>query len=96
MSDFRKKKDCPTSFELADSVASRLSGDRALRIAGHLGSCDFCAAEIEFYRHYPPAALPETPGPIPDPLFELAHSMLTKESISRSRLEFLLDDAREV
>jgi hypothetical protein len=95
MSYFRKEKDCPSSYELADSVVGQLGGDQALRIAGHLASCDFCAAEIEFYKHYPPVmfSAEPAPGPIPDPLFELAQSTLTKESVSRSRLEFLLDEA---
>ena len=93
MSYFRKEKDCPSSYELADSVVGQLSGDQALRIACHLGSCDFCAAEIEFYKHYPPVMFSVEPDPIPDPLFELAQSMLTKESVSRSQIEFLLDEA---
>ena len=93
MSYFRKEKDCPSSYELADSVVGQLSGDQALHIARHLGSCDFCAAEIEFYKHYPPVMFSVEPDPIPDPLFELAQSMLTKESVSRSQIEFLLDEA---
>ena len=93
MSHFRKEKDCPSSYELADSVVGQISGDQALRIASHLHSCDFCAAEIEFYKHYPPVMFSVEPQPIPDPLFELAQSTLTKESVSRSRIEFLLDEA---
>jgi hypothetical protein len=93
MSHFRKKKDCPSSYELADSVVGHLSGDQALRIANHLGSCDFCAAEIEFYKHYPPVMFSVEPGPIPEPLFELAQATLTKESVSHSQIEFLLDEA---
>jgi len=93
MSHFRKKKDCPSSYELADSVVGQLSGDLALRIAAHLASCDFCAAEIEFYKHYPPVMFSVEPVPIPEPLFELAQSTLTKESVSRSHIEFLLDEA---
>ena len=93
MSSFRKEKDCPSSYELADSVVGQLTGEQAIRIAGHLSKCDFCAAEIEFYKHYPPVMFAVEPEPIPDPLFELAQSMLTKESVSRSGLEFLLDEA---
>ena len=93
MSHFRKKKDCPSSYELADSVVSQLNGDQALRVAGHLNTCDFCAAEIEFYKHYPPVMFSVEPEPNPEPLFELAQSTLTKESVSRSRIEFLLDEA---
>ncbi len=53
----------------------------------HLRTCDFCAAEAEFYEHYPindeaheVVSSPE----IPEPLFELAEAILSKKEPSRS------------
>ncbi len=53
----------------------------------HLRSCDFCAAEAEFYEHYPihddfaePISSPE----MPEPLFELAEAILSKKEPSRT------------
>jgi hypothetical protein len=90
MSRFRKEKDCPSSLELAESVAVDLDGLVGLGLANHIGRCDFCAAELEFYRHYPPEPVLVSTPPIPKPLFELAESILTRETIHISRLELLL------
>src|SRR5690348_540589 len=54
MSDFRKHKHCPSSFELAEAATGMISGKSGLRIATHLAACDFCSAELEFYRACPP------------------------------------------
>ena len=93
MSGFRKKKECPTSYELVDMVNREVDGVDGLRIAAHLAVCDFCSAELELYRAYPliDEGASETPA-LPTPLFELAQTMLTRETIHISRLEYLLKE----
>lgn len=93
MSHFRKKKDCPDSYELADSIIGQMSGEQGLRIAKHIGWCDFCAAELELYQHFPPYDLDVPAPPIPIALRELAESLLTGETIHISKLEGLFRDA---
>jgi len=93
MSNFRKEKDCPTSFELADAADVELNGRDGLRLAAHLASCDFCAAELEFYKHYPPDLAEIAVPPMPRPLLELAEALIAKETIHIARLNSLLRDA---
>jgi len=53
----------------------------------HLRTCDFCAAEAEFYEHYPilDDAHEQVSSPeIPEPLFELAEAILSKKEPSRT------------
>lgn len=92
MTHFGKKRDCPSSFELADLVAGEFDGVNGLRIASHLGSCDFCVAELEFYSHYPPGEAIEPTRPMPGPLRELAEALLARNTIHISRLKYLLED----
>jgi hypothetical protein len=92
MSDFRKKIDCPTSHALADCLFEPLDGHRGVQIANHLASCDFCAAELEFYRQYPPQPIRRVETPkMPTPLQELAETLLNGETIHIKTLEGLLN-----
>ena len=93
MSRFRKKKDCPASQELLDAVMGKIDGVNALIIASHLAGCDFCSAEVELYRAFPlnDDDVAEAP-PMPTPLLELAQTLLTRETIHISRLEYLLNE----
>jgi hypothetical protein len=93
MSEFRKKIDCPSSFELVDAVNNELDGQRGLWIAGHLAVCDFCSAEVEFYRNFPPDGIDVPAPPMPIALLELAEALIAKETIHISRLEHLLKEA---
>jgi hypothetical protein len=92
MSEFRKEKDCPSSFRLVELLYSELDGKEGLSIASHLASCDFCAAELEFYKHYPPRPVHVDAAPMPGPLLELAEALIANEKIHISRLETLLRD----
>ena len=92
MSSFRKEKNCPSSYELAEIANGPVSGEQGLRIATHLASCDFCSAELEFYRAYPPEGSGVPAPPIPGPLRELAESLIGRETIHISRLEYLLKE----
>ena len=79
MENFRKNEDCPAS----DDLLAFQTGDMALvegrEIRMHMRSCEFCAAEVEFYSHYPPAEEKVEPGKMPKPLFELAEALLSKK-----------------
>ena len=93
MSNFRKEKDCPSSFQLVEVLNSEVNGQEGLWIASHLVSCEFCAAELLFYKHYPPIPIDVPVPPMPRPLLELAEALIAKETIHISRLEALLRDA---
>ena len=54
MSDFRKEITCPSSWELVELLEGEIAGENGLRIAVHLAGCEFCEAELEFYRAFPP------------------------------------------
>jgi hypothetical protein len=80
MGSFCKKEDCPTSDEL---LSLRIEGERsfgAAEIRSHLSVCDFCAAELDFYRWYEPVNEVVQPGKMPRPLFELAEAILRRGS----------------
>jgi hypothetical protein len=87
MSDFQKQGDCPSSQDLLAFQTGEMSVADGGFIRLHLRTCDFCAAEAEFYEHYPindeaheVVCSPE----IPEPLFELAEAILSKKEPSRS------------
>ena len=73
MESFYKTKDCPASEKLA-ALLDAVSVGEELR--SHLSICDFCAAELEFYRRYPPRQENVEPSGIPGPLLELAEALL--------------------
>jgi hypothetical protein len=102
MNGFRKNEDCPSSHELLAFQKGDLGGPMNSDVRCHLGSCDFCEAEVEFYSHYPQEdAGIETveSGAIPAPLFELAEALLrgrhgdsgSLNSLLRERDELVLD-----
>ena len=80
MEGFCKQEDCPTSEELAALNAghARSYTDQLER---HLAECEFCAAEAEFYRLYPPPVEEDVrPEEMPRALFELAEALLQKKN----------------
>jgi hypothetical protein len=48
-------------------------------IEAHLGACEFCASEVEFYVHYPQAEETVAKVEIPIPLYELAEALLSNK-----------------
>jgi hypothetical protein len=76
MESFCKTEDCPASEKLA---ALRDSATDSEDLRQHLAKCEFCAAELEFYRRYPPRDEKVDPVNIPEPLFELADALLHKK-----------------
>ena len=57
----------------------------------HLSICEFCLAEVEFYRQHPPVEEEVTPEEMPKPLFDLAEALLHGKSDS-TPLYKLIDD----
>jgi len=81
MATFRKQENCPAS----DQLLAFQQGDLELadsRIIGkHLAACEFCSSEVEFYEHYPVAKEVEespTQAAMPEPLYQLAESLLNR------------------
>jgi hypothetical protein len=62
----------------------------------HLAKCEFCAAEVEFYAHYPQAEDEVVEAvDIPAPLFDLAESLLSSNKSKISSLDRLLHDTED-
>ncbi len=80
MDNFRKNEDCPASNDLLAFQTGDMEIEDGRKIRGHLKSCEFCAAEVEFYSHYPPVEEKIEPEKMPEPLFELAEALLNKHS----------------
>src|SRR5688572_10673535 len=94
MTNFSKSDDCPSSQELNAFEQGEIAVGDGRVIRQHLRSCEFCAAESDFYARFPqpleiePAELPENAS-IPQPLRELAETLMNKNRGS-SALESLL------
>lgn len=90
---FCKSEDCPSSNDLLDFQKRSSPQKRHDEIIGHLESCEFCAAEVAFYAHYPQEeGLSEAIelARIPAPLFELAEALLKNRHTNTSTLDALL------
>ena len=79
MGNFGKNKECPTSHEILAFVEGRRRRAVDAGIAFHASVCEFCMAEVELYRMYPPMEEKIAPEHIPPPLMELAEALLRKE-----------------
>jgi hypothetical protein len=75
MDRFYKTGECPASEILAALQGPFIAGDE---LQSHLASCEFCSAELEFYRRYPPREEMVEPSRIPGPLYDLADALLHK------------------
>ncbi|MGQ0541859.1 MAG: hypothetical protein ACT4O9_08415 [Blastocatellia bacterium] len=95
MANFCKNEDCPTSQELLAFQLGDLPIESSGDIRRHLAACEFCASEVEFYEHYPPAEDQVEPSIMPEPLFELAEALLAKER-SASSIEKLIAEINSV
>lgn len=79
MINFCKGANCPSSEDLVAFERGETAHKRSKQICAHLASCEFCAAELELYAHYPQD---NTEAPIaakvkiPLPLYELAKALL--------------------
>ena len=97
MITFCKSADCPTSQDLlAFQNAAANSGGEKSEIRRHLAVCEFCAAEVEFYAHYPQAEERVGKVEIPLPLRELALALLENKHKDFSSLNNLLGEKEKV
>ena len=79
MESFCKREECPTSDALL-ALAESDSWAYIDEIESHLLDCEFCAAELEFYRLYSPVKEEALIEEMPRPLRELAHALLQKKT----------------
>jgi nitrate reductase assembly molybdenum cofactor insertion protein NarJ len=96
MTDFCKYEDCPSSNELLEFQKGDLVRVRKSEISKHLLACEFCAAEVEFYSHYPQAEGAIELSQIPAPLFELAEALLKNRHTDSHALNSLLRENEEL
>ena len=92
---FRKNETCPTSNELLEFQNGAIAAKRRTEVLTHTERCEFCAAELELYFHYPQQegeTEPVESVAIPAPLFQLAEALLGKKHSDPSSLDvFLLE-----
>jgi hypothetical protein len=77
---FYKSVNCPPSERLLSfQNGGIIQVDACSEIRDHLLECEFCAAEVEFYRIHPPLEEVVVAEKMPKPLFELACALLQKD-----------------
>jgi hypothetical protein len=91
MTNFRKNSNCPLSSDLLAFQTGKIQTREQERITVHLRFCEFCAAEVEFYAHYPQAEEAVEKTEIPPPLFELAEALLSNKHQNHSLLKRLFN-----
>lgn len=91
MITFCKSANCPSSQKLL-AFQNGEAEKEAPQIRGHLAGCEFCAAEIEFYAHYPQSEETIAEVEIPLPLYELAEALLSNKHKAFSSLNKLLSE----
>lgn len=92
MASFCKNEDCPPSQTLLAFLNGEISMRESSEIRTHLAVCEFCDAELAFYKHYPQLDEPqeqESPE-MPEPLFELASALLANRHAGPGDLDSLL------
>lgn len=92
MITFCKNAYCPASQELLAFADGEILPNERRKIETHFGECEFCAAEVEFYTHYPQAEESVAKVEIPIPLYELAEALLGNKHKDFSTLNRLLCD----
>jgi len=96
MTKFHKSPNCPLSSDLLSYQTGKVALREKEKISVHLRFCEFCAAEVEFYAHYPQSEeFIENPE-IPQPLYELAEALLSnkyKDNLLLKRLFFDKENA---
>lgn len=96
MPGFCKNEDCPSSNELLEFQNGDLPKARGSEISKHMAACEFCAAEVEFYSHYPQEEGTSETTEIPAPLFELAEALLKNRYSDSGSLNSLLKENEEL
>lgn len=96
MVTFCKSGNCPSSQSLLAFQNSRISAEKREEIKAHFSTCEFCAAEAEFYARYPQSEEKVVAAEIPIPLFDLANALLTNKHKDFSVLNQLLGEKESV
>ena len=96
MAAFCKDINCPSSQELLSFQHGEIFLGVFGRIESHLAVCEFCAAETEFYRHYPQSEEAIAGVEIPPPLLELAEALLSDKHKDFFTLNNLLGKGESV
>lgn len=96
MITFCKNAVCPSSQKLLAFQNGEMSEKDSMPIRQHLSDCEFCAAEIEFYSHYPQADEKIEKVEIPMPLFQLAEALLGNRHKDYSLLNKLLNETESL
>lgn len=92
MINFCKNANCPSSHELLNFQIGEKSAAEQRKIRAHLTECEFCAAELEFYTHYPQEDEKVETAEIPKPLYELAKALLGNRRNDFSLLNKMLGE----
>ncbi len=95
MTKFRKSPNCPLSSDLLAYQTNKIPNKEQERITVHLRFCEFCAAEVEFYAHYPQSEETIERTEIPPPLFELAEALLSNKHKDNSLLKRLFNEKED-
>ena len=97
MITFCKSASCPSSEDLLRFGNGEISVKKGKEICAHLTDCEFCAAEVELYAHYPQVEDESAAAKveIPLPLYELAKALLDDRRKDFSRLDRLLCETVE-
>jgi hypothetical protein len=93
MLKFCKNENCPTSYDLLSFQKGELPRKSSRPVSEHLETCEFCAAEVEFYSTYPQSADDSSMpvAEIPGPLYQLAEALLKHRHRDSSSLNSLLN-----
>lgn len=75
---FCKTAECPASATLVSFRCQNLPAELATTVSEHLGTCDFCGAELRLLAHDQPSAVKYPTPEIPMNLRILAESILAK------------------
>jgi len=83
-----KKRCCLSSDILPSYHRFDLAAEQKPRIASHLASCDFCAAELQLLSNHPAVEQLQEGRVLPPDLGALATAILTEDSYKTEKLLF--------
>lgn len=91
MSTFRKSATCPQSHDLLAFQMGKISDRERDAISIHVKFCEFCAAEVDFYTHFPQTDEKVESAAMPAPLRELAEALLNNRCNDENLLKRLFE-----
>jgi hypothetical protein len=93
MITFCKNVNCPASQDLLAFQKGETSVRETVEIQKHIETCEFCAAEVDFYEHSPQSEEIIASVDIPLPLYQLAEALLSNGQKKYSLLNNLLNES---